>query len=107
MRIPSVSSPTPGQFIFNSFSQAKFVLSRKTKPEFCPDCSAHLGGNYVRKDTTKKLSVSVGDTVSVSPGTFSVCYHQHNRSVRHLSSSDQNVLLFVGALWSHPLTVHR
>ena len=61
--------------------ECTFTYTRKTKPEFCPNCSVHLGGNYVAKVKTKKSVTSVGDTVPVSPGVYSVCYHQHFRSV--------------------------
>ena len=65
--------------------------SRYTKPEFCPECQAQLGGTYVRKEKGKKFDNSEGDTVLVSPGIYSVRYHQHYRCLFPFSNMPTKV----------------
>ena len=76
MTIQSVLSPSPG--LFNIFTEVQYVPPRKTKPDFCPECQAHLGGKYVAKVKAKKPPTSAGgDVVLVGLDKYSVRYHQH------------------------------
>ena len=70
-----------------------FTFTKKTKPEFCPDCRAELGGTYVPKAATKAKARSTGTVVSVAAEENSVRYHKHHRCVLFL-----NGLLFIKSL---------
>ena len=79
------------QLVLFFFLLSNFILPflRYTKPEFCPDCNVNLGGNYVPKvKAEKKKAPQVGDTVCVSPGVYSVRYHQQHRFVTHFNGAE-------------------
>ena len=63
------------RFVTNLFLSIYF---RKTKPEFCPDCSCHLQGTYVSK---KMVPCDHQDSscFQLAPGVYSHRYHQHFR----------------------------
>ena len=62
-----------------------YTFDRRNRPETCPNCGAYLGkatGAAAKEKGPKTFSFTNPKHVNVDLGsnTFSVQYHQHNRS---------------------------